>query len=69
EVLSLAAHSIGSHLYQSKIYLETADMFAWTLVVILLSFLIEKGLTAAVGRFGVRTASNRGKPVPGKEPS
>ena len=48
EVLCLAAASIGRHLYESKIYLETADMFAWTLVVILLSILIEKGMMAAV---------------------
>ncbi|MBO4366148.1 MAG: ABC transporter permease subunit [Clostridia bacterium] len=48
EVLSLAASSIGLHLYESKVYLETADMFAWTLVVILLSLLIEKGMMSFV---------------------
>ncbi len=50
EVLSLAALSIGKYLYQSKVYLETADMFAWTLVVILLSILIERLLTLAFRR-------------------
>ena len=42
EVLCLASYSIGYRLYQSKVYLETADMFAWTLTVILLSMIIEK---------------------------
>ena len=50
EVLSLAALSVGKYLYQSKVYLETADMFAWTLIVILFSILIEKTLMSAVGR-------------------
>ena len=61
EVLCLAADSIGKNLYQSKLYLETADMFAWTFVVILLSILIEKLLMTAVGRLG-----NPGAPVAGK---
>ena len=44
EVLALPAFSIGKQLYESKLYLETTDLFAWTLVVILLSLLLE-GLT------------------------
>ena len=34
--------AIGSQIYDSKIYLETPDLFAWTLVVILLSVLLER---------------------------
>ena len=34
--------SIGEKLYQSKIYLETADLFCWTLVIVLLSIACEK---------------------------
>ena len=34
--------SIGRMIYESKLYLQTADLFAWTLCVILLSFLLEK---------------------------
>ena len=41
EVLALPKSSIGSQLYYSKIYLETSELFAWTIVVILLSSLIE----------------------------
>ncbi len=42
EVLCTPADSIGKMLYQSKVYLETADVFAWTLTVILISVLLEK---------------------------
>lgn len=48
EVIGIPKGSIGEKLYQSKVYLETADLFAWTLAVILLSFLCEKIFMAAV---------------------
>ena len=42
EILATPNHSIGKELYYSKTYLETPTLFAWTLVVILLSLIIEK---------------------------
>lgn len=42
EVLCHPDFSIGSSLYDAKIYLETTDLFAWTFVVILLSILLEQ---------------------------
>lgn len=42
EVLAMPVKSIGYNLYRSKITLETADLFAWTAVVILLSTVLEK---------------------------
>ena len=42
EVIGVPAMSIGLHLYQAKIYIETADLFAWTLVIVLLSLATEK---------------------------
>ena len=42
EVIGLPNNSIGEMLYESKIYLETADLFAWTVTIVLLSFLCEK---------------------------
>ena len=42
EVLGRPARAIGSQIYDSKIYLETPDLCAWTLVVILLSVLLER---------------------------
>ena len=41
EIICQPKLSIGAKLYGAKIYLETRDVFAWTLVVILLSMLIE----------------------------
>lgn len=42
EVISTPAFSIGERLYMSKIYIETADVIAWTVVVIVLSCMCEK---------------------------
>jgi len=42
EVLCLPRISVGTYLYYSKIYLETSSLFAWTVVVIILSFALEK---------------------------
>ena len=42
EVIGMPDGSIGEKLFMSKVYLETADLFAWTLVIILLSFICEK---------------------------
>ena len=47
EVLTVPPCSIGKMLYESKLYLETVDLFAWTVVVILCSLIIEKLLAAA----------------------
>jgi NitT/TauT family transport system permease protein len=41
EVLSHPKFSIGTYLYESKVYLNTPQLFAWTLVIILLSFIFE----------------------------
>lgn len=41
EVLCTPSGSIGSSLYDSKVYLETADLFAWTASVIILSMILE----------------------------
>lgn len=49
EVLTVPQLSIGRHLYEAKLYLETVDLFAWTVVVIVLSLVIEKLLAAAIG--------------------
>lgn len=42
EVIGIPNGSIGEQLYDSKVYLETADLFAWTITVILLSWLCER---------------------------
>ncbi len=42
EVLANALPSMGMNLYYSKVYLETDQLFSWTLVIVLCSFAIEK---------------------------
>lgn len=42
EVIGLPAGSIGEQLYQAKIFLATADLFAWTLVIVTLAHLAER---------------------------
>ncbi len=41
EVIGVPASSIGEKLYMAKIYLSTADLFAWTFVIIIISAVFE----------------------------
>ncbi|MDF2921943.1 MAG: ABC-type nitrate/sulfonate/bicarbonate transport system, permease component [Paenibacillaceae bacterium] len=50
EVLSHPKNSIGSHLYEAKAYLDSTELFAWTLVVIALSMLFEKTFSILIRR-------------------
>lgn len=42
EVLSAPSKSMGYQLYQTKLYLDTPSLFAWTIVVVTFSVVIEK---------------------------
>jgi NitT/TauT family transport system permease protein len=42
EVLSHPAFGVGTELYEAKIFLETGMVFAWTLVAIIVGFMLEK---------------------------
>lgn len=42
EIIGLVRHSIGNNIYKSKIYLETDNLFAWTISLIVLSIIFEK---------------------------
>ncbi len=48
EVLCHPKFSMGKALYDAKIYLETADLFAWTAMVIFLSMILEKFIRYAL---------------------
>ncbi len=52
EVLTVPQPSIGKMIFESKLYLETTDLFAWTLAVILLSLLVERILLNLILRAG-----------------
>lgn len=51
EVIGITQFSLGERLYMSKIYLDTAGLFAWTLMVILLSFIFEKEVLYLINNF------------------
>ena len=42
EIIGLPSGGIGEQLYNAKIFLSTGELFSWTLVIILISFLFEK---------------------------
>lgn len=50
EVLSNPKFSIGGNLYGAKVYLESSQLFAWTSVVIILSFAFEYLFKYIIGR-------------------
>jgi NitT/TauT family transport system permease protein len=44
EVLSSPKYALGYQLYKTKLYLDTPELFAWTLTIIVISLIVEKGL-------------------------
>ena len=42
EVIGLPLHSMGSKLYEAKVYLDTPSLFAWTVAIVVLAALFEK---------------------------
>ena len=61
EIIAVPASvSVGEKIYYAKLYLATPELYAWTLLVVLLSVLFEKGLHALLSlgfRASVRVAS------------
>lgn len=53
ELIGITAGSIGERLYEAKLLFSTADLFAWTLLIVVLSFLCEK-LVLVLGRMAFR---------------
>lgn len=56
EALCRPRRAMGTAIWNAKTYLETADLFAWTVAVVLLSVAVEKLLWTAW-----RTAERRGR--------
>lgn len=42
EVIAVTSHSIGGMLYDAKVYLEIADLFSWTVIIVAISACFEK---------------------------
>jgi NitT/TauT family transport system permease protein len=51
EVIGVTNGSIGEKLYEAKIYYTTADLFAWTLIIVVLSIGFEKLFLYLIKKF------------------
>lgn len=54
EVLAVPAMAIGSKIYLSKNFFETTDLFAWTIVTLILSVIVEGAIGGLLSRFAKR---------------
>lgn len=52
EIIGLPSKSIGSELYKSKLYLMTDELFAWTVIIILMSIFFEGICIHILNRMG-----------------
>ena len=46
EIIGIPSGSVGRMFYDAKVYFNTVDLFAWTVVVVVVSVLFEKGFLA-----------------------
>ena len=58
EVIGIPNRSIGEHLYQAKIYLDTPGLFAWTAAIVYVSFCLEKSCFKRNGSCGKKNAGD-----------
>lgn len=49
EVIGTPTGSIGERLYEAKLYLMTKELFAWTIVIIIVSIIFEKTVLRLLG--------------------
>ncbi len=56
EIIAMPPKTIGTMIGEAKLYIMTEEMFAWTLTVILLSLVIEAGVSALFKKLDSATA-------------
>ena len=54
EVIGLPDFTIGEHLYDAKVYLDTPDLFAWTVAIVAVSVALEALVTRGMARVMAR---------------
>lgn len=57
EVIAIPRAALGTQLYNAKVYLETTDLFAWSVVIILLSMLLEHGMVRLIEMLAKRAGA------------
>lgn len=68
EIIGLPAFSIGEKIYLAKISLDTAELFAWTTVIVIVSIIYEKAvLKLAEAFFGLEVRYGKNREKNGKE--
>lgn len=50
ELIGIVRGTIGANLHTARIFLQTADVFAWTITIIILSYLMERIFRLIFGR-------------------
>jgi NitT/TauT family transport system permease protein len=50
EIIAISDGSMGEMLYNAKLYLATADLFSWTVTIVIVSILFEKVILWAVNK-------------------
>lgn len=50
-MLCVPKRAMGTEIYNSKLYLEIPDLFAWTAVVVVLSLILERAIRMALNRW------------------
>lgn len=63
EVIGIPKGSVGEQMQQAKVYLDTPDLFAWTLVVVVMSLAFEKIMLALVRRCAAWCVAMREKHI------
>ena len=54
EIIGIPTGSIGEKLYQAKIFLNTPELFAWTIIIILISVCFERVFLIAINNINRR---------------
>ncbi|MCL2829023.1 MAG: ABC transporter permease subunit [Oscillospiraceae bacterium] len=54
EVIAQPSPAMGTNLFRAKLHLTTDQLFAWTVLVVILSFLLERLFVLAMHRLGRR---------------
>ncbi len=68
ELISMALNTLGEKVYQAKLLLETPELFAWTLTIILCAFACEKAFLWLLARSGSASLSLAVRSAP-REPA
>jgi len=59
EVIARPAGTMGRNVYDARIHLLTADLFAWTIAIIVLSIVFEKAMVILLKWISFKVTASR----------